>query len=203
MDKIVDTVIEAMRKSGLIIIEVSARHVHLCEKDLKTLFGEGYKLTPKRELSQPGQYLSEERLTIVGPKGKKERTAILGPVRPSTQVELSRTDCAEIGIIAPLRESGKVEGSCGITLESPAGKVDIKEGAIVAHNHVHLTPDDAKIFGVVDGQHVSVEAFSERPVIFKDVIVRVSKKYQSRMHIDFDEANAAMIHGFALGRIFK
>ena len=192
-DRIVDAVLDALLKSGVVIVEVSARHVHLSQTDLEKLFGAGASLTPKRELSQPGQYLSEERVTIIGPKGRKERTAVLGPVRPNTQIELSKTDCAALGVAAPVRESGKTQGSAGITLE----------GAIIAHNHVHLTPEDARAIGVADGQHVSVEVLTERPVIFSDVIIRVSEKFRSRMHIDVDEANAALVEGFTLGRIIK
>lgn len=203
MDKIVESVLETLLKSGFIVVEVSARHVHLSAGDLERLFGKGTVLTPKRELSQPGQYLSEQRITVIGPKGRKERVAILGPVRSATQVELSLTDCAELGIKAPLRESGKVEGSGAVTLEGPAGSLQIPQGVIVAHNHLHLTPEDADMIGVTDGQHVSVEVVTERPVVFKDVIVRVSENFRSRMHIDFDEANAAMVNGFTLGRIIK
>lgn len=202
-ERIVDAVLEALLKSGVVIVEVSARHVHLSQKDLETLFGAGASLTPKRELSQPGQYLSEERVTIVGAKGRKERTAVLGPVRSATQVELSKTDCAALGVDAPVRESGKTQGSAGITLEGPKGSVVLGEGAIIAHNHVHLTPADALAMGVSDGQHVSVEVLTERPVVFGDVIIRVSEKFRSRMHVDVDEANAALVEGFTLGRIIK
>lgn len=202
-DRIVDAVLDALLRSGVVIVEVSARHVHLSQGDLEKLFGPGASLTPKRELSQPGQYLSEERVTIVGPKGRKERTAVLGPVRPNTQIELSKTDCAALGIDAPVRESGKTAGSGAVTLEGPRGSITLSEGAIIAHNHVHLTPADAAAMGVLDGQHVSVEVLTERPVIFSDVIIRVSDKFHSRMHIDVDEANAALVEGFTLGRIIK
>lgn len=203
MNNIVNTVLDVLLKSGIIIVEVSARHVHLTENDVETLFGKGAKLTPKRDLSQPGQFLSEERVTIVGPKGKKERTAILGPARPATQVELSRTDCAQLGIKAPVRESGKVEGSAPVTIEGPEGTLNISQGGMIAHSHVHLTPEDAAEIGVVDGQRVSVEIITERPVVIKNVIIRVSEKSRSRMHIDFDEANAALVNGFTLGRIIR
>ena len=202
-DRIVDAVLDALLKSGVVIVEVSARHVHLSQTDLEKLFGAGASLTPKRELSQPGQYLSEERVTIIGPKGRKERTAVLGSVRPNTQIELSKTDCAALGVAAPVRESGKTQGSAGITLEGTVGSITLGEGAIIAHNHVHLTPEDARAIGVADGQHVSVEVLTERPVIFSDVIIRVSEKFRSRMHIDVDEANAALVEGFTLGRIIK
>lgn len=203
MDKIVNSIMDGLLKAGFIVVEVSARHVHLSAEDLKKLFGEGAVLTPKRDLSQPGQYLSEERVSIIGPKSKKERTAILGPVRKATQVELSKTDCLELGIKAPLRESGKVEGSGTITLEGPKGKIEVPQGAIIAHNHVHLSPEGAAAMNVRDGEHVSVELFTQRPIVFQDVIVRVSDKFRNRMHIDFDEANAAMVDGFTLGRVIR
>lgn len=200
-DKIVDAVLDALPRSGVVIVEVSARHVHLSQTDVERLFGAGARLTPKRELSQPGQFLSEERVAVIGPKGRRERTAVLGPERAQAQVELSRTDCAELGIKAPLKESGKLDGSAGITLEGPKGSITLSEGAIIAHNHVHLTPEDAAIMGLSDGERVSVEVLTERPVTFSDVIIRVSEKFRSRMHIDVDEANAALAEGFTLGHI--
>lgn len=203
MNNVVDIILKELQKAGVLVVEVSARHVHLSADDLETLFGKGAKLTPKRELSQPGQYLSEERITVIGPKGKKERTAILGPVRSETQVELSRTDCAELGIKAPLRESGNVKGSGAVTLVGPAGELQLSQGVIVAHNHIHLTPEDALIMGVKDEQRVGVEVLTDRSLVFKDVVIRVSERFRSRMHIDFDEANAAMVDGFTLGRIIK
>ena len=203
MSNIVDAVLDGLLKAGIIVVEVSARHVHLSAEALEALFGKGAQLTPKRSLSQPGQFLAEERVTLIGPKGKKERTAVLGPVRSATQAELSKTDCTQLGIDAPLRESGKVEGSAAITIEGPKGYVSLEQGAIIAHNHVHLTPEDAEKIGVKDGQRVSVEVLTERPLLFKDVIIRVNVDFCSRMHIDFDEANAALVDGFTLGRIIK
>lgn len=203
MDDIIQAVLDALPRAGLVEVEVSARHVHLSQDHLEFLFGPGAKLTPKRALSQPGQFLSEERITIVGPKGRKERTAILGPVRANTQVELSKSDCVELGVAAPLRESGDVEGSGTLTLEGPVGTIIIAQGAIIAHNHVHLTPRSAAIYGVHDKQKVSVEVVTERPLTFNDVIVRVSEQSRDRVHIDFDEANAASVSGFTLGRIIK
>lgn len=203
MEQIIKAVLDAIPRAGLVEVEVSARHVHLTHAHLEVLFGKGASLTPKRPLSQPGQFLSEERVTIIGPKGRKERTAILGPVRPATQVELSKSDCVELGVKAPVRESGDVKGSGSITIEGPCGSITIDEGVIIAHNHVHLTPEVAQIMGVQDKQRVSVEVFTERPVMFRDVIVRVSEKFSCRMHIDFDEANAALVSGFTLGKIIK
>lgn len=203
MEQIIQAVLSAIPRAGLVEVEVSARHVHLTREHLEVLFGKGAELTPKRPLSQPGQFLSEERVTLVGPKGRKERTAILGPIRPATQVELSKSDCVELGVKAPVRESGDVAGSGSITIEGPCGSLTIDEGVIIAHNHVHLTPEVAQIMGVTDKQRVAVEVFSDRPVTFRDVIIRVSEKFSCRMHIDFDEANAALVSGFTLGKIIK
>lgn len=201
MTEIVDKVWEAILRARLVEVEVSARHVHLTEQDLKTLYGEDAVLIPKRPLSQPGQFLSEQRITLVGPKGRMERTAILGPTRPATQIELSKSDCVKLGVQAPVRESGDVKGSGSITLEGTHGTLEVKEGVIIAHNHVHLTPEVAEMMELHDKQRVSVQVMTERPVTFQDVIIRVSQKSRCKMHIDFDEANAALVQGFTLGRI--
>lgn len=203
MEKVVQSVLDAIPRAGLVEVEVSARHVHLTDEHIEVLFGKGATLTPKRPLSQPGQYLSEERVTLIGPKGRKERTAVLGPARPATQIELSKSDCVDLGVNAPVRMSGDVKGSAPITIVGPCGTLEVSEGAIIAKEHVHLTPDVAAVMGVVDQQHVDVEVFTSRPVIFRDVIVRVSKASSCRMHIDFDEANAALVSGFTLGKIIK
>jgi len=203
MNDIVETVLDAIPKAGLVVAEVSARHVHLTQEDVETLFGKGMTLTPKRPLSQPGQFLSEERATLIGPHGRKERVAILGPVRAKTQIELSKSDCVELGINAPVRESGDVEGSGPIVIESQKGRLDLKEGVIIAHNHIHLLPETAQTMGLHDQQRVCVELLTERPVRFEDVIVRVSKTSCNRMHIDFDEANAALVNGFTLGHVVR
>ena len=203
MEKVVQSVLDAIPRAGLVEVEVSARHVHLTDEHIEVLFGKGATLTPKRPLSQPGQYLSEERVTLIGPKGRKERTAVLGPARPATQIELSKSDCVDLGVKAPVRMSGDVKGSAPITIVGPCGTLEVSEGAIIAKEHVHLTPDVAAVMGVVDQQHVDVEVFTSRPVIFRDVIVRVSKASSCRMHIDFDEANAALVSGFTLGKIIK
>lgn len=150
-----------------------------------------------------GQFLSEERVTLTGPKGKKERVAVLGPVRKATQVELSVSDCVALGVQAPLRESGDVKGSAPMIIEGPAGSIAISEGTIVAHNHIHVPTEVAKMLQISDKEHVSVKILSERPVTFDDVIVRVSDAFNFRMHIDFDEANAASVRGFTLGKIIR
>lgn len=201
MDQLVAAVLEAIPRAGLVEVEVSARHVHLTAADVEALFGPGAQLTPKRPLSQPGQFLSEERVTLIGPKGRKERTAVLGPIRAATQVELSKSDCVDLGVQAPVRLSGDVEGSGAITIVGPKGSIQISQGAIIAHNHIHLTPETAEVMGLRDAQRVSVDVITDRPVTFKDVIVRVSRQSRNRMHIDFDEANAAQVSGFTLGRV--
>ncbi len=175
-----------------VLVETSARHIHVSREALDILFGEGYELTPKKDLSQPGQFACEERVTVVGPKKELAGVSILGPVRPETQVELSLTDARSIGISAPVRESGDVAGSAGCKLIGPKGEVELTEGVIAAKRHIHMTPEDAEAFGVKDTQVVKVEVESNgRSLIFGDVIVRVSPKYALAMHIDTDESNAA------------
>jgi len=200
---IVDQVVDSVLKAGLVEVEVSARHVHLSKEDVSKLFGPGAQLTFKRPLSQPGQFLSEERVSIVGPKGRMERVAVLGPERSATQAELSISDTIALGVEAPVRESGKLDGAGKITIEGPAGVITDAPAAIVAHNHVHVPTDVAAKLGLKDGERVSVEVLTERPLTFDDVVIRVSDKFRFKMHIDFDEANAAMVRGFTLGRIKK
>ena len=184
------------------IVETSARHVHVTEQDLKTLFGEGHALTKKKDLSQPGQFACEERVTVVGPKRELAGVSILGPVRPKTQIELSLTDARSIGVTAPVRESGDVAGSGACKLIGPKGEIELSEGVIAARRHVHMTPDDAQKYGVQDGQTVSVALDTDgRALTFSDVVVRVSEKYALAMHIDTDEANAAAVPGSCTGRI--
>jgi len=203
MEEIVAAVLGAIPRAGLVEVEVSARHVHLTQADVETLFGPGMTLTPKRPLSQPGQFLSEERVSLVGPKGRKDHIAVLGPIRAKTQVELSRSDCMELGVQAPVRLSGDVEGSGAIAIEGPKGSIQLKQGVMIAHNHIHLTPETAEVMNLEDHQRVSVEILTDRPLVFRDVIVRVSRKSRNRMHIDFDEANAAQVSGFTLGRVLR
>lgn len=202
IDQVVNAVVDTISRE-YVEVEVSARHVHLSQADLEALFGPGTTLTPKRDLSQPGQFLSEQRVTLVGPKGRKENVSVLGPVRKATQVELSKSDARGLGVKAPLRESGDVAGSGSITLEGPKGSITIPEGVIVAHCHIHMTTADARRMGLSDNQHVSVEIGGERPIIFSDVIVRVSDKFRCRMHIDTDEGNATTLGKLTLGRIIK
>lgn len=187
-----------------IIIETSARHVHVTEADLETLFGKGYQLTPKKDLSQPGQFACVEKVTIVGPKKEMPGVSILGPCRKETQVEISLTDARSIGIAAPIRESGDLEGSAGCKIVGPCGEVVLEKGVIAAKRHIHLSEEEAKENGVVDKQIVKVEINSaERSLIFGDVVVRVSSKYKNAMHIDTDESNAACLKGGEMGTIIK
>lgn len=187
-----------------VLVETSARHVHLSEEHLKVLFGEGATLTKKKDLSQPGQFACEERVTVVGPKKSIDRVSILGPTRPATQVEVSLTDARSLGIDAPVRESGDVAGSGACKLIGPAGEVEISEGVIVAKRHIHFTPEDAAEFGVADKQIVSVKIESgDRSLVFGDVVVRVSPKFAAAMHIDTDEANAACAFGQVYGEVIK
>ncbi len=184
-----------------ILVEMSARHVHVTQQDLETLFGAGATLTPKRELSQPGQYLSEERIDLIGPKKTIANVSILGPVRPETQVEVSLTDARTLGVNAPVKMSGDIAGSGSITLKGPAGEVTIEEGVIAAQRHIHMTPEDAEAMGLKDGQMVSVKVDTERGIVFNETVLRVSPKFATAMHIDTDEANAVMLPREAYGII--
>ena len=187
-----------------VLVETSARHVHVTREALDILFGEGYELTVKKMLSQPGQYASAERIDVVGPKKTLSGVSILGPVRPETQVELSLTDARSIGIAAPVRESGQIAGSGTCKLVGPKGEVEISEGVIVAKRHIHMTKADAAEFGVVDKQVVSVKVDSaDRSLIFGDVVVRVSDSYALAMHIDTDESNAAGMAPGTMGEVIK
>ena len=187
-----------------VLVETSARHVHLSTEHIEVLFGKGATLTHKKDLSQPGQFACEERVTLVGPKKQIANVIILGPARPATQVEVSFTDARTLGVNAPVRESGDVAGSAGCKLVGPAGEVEIAEGVIVAKRHIHITPEDAAKFGVEDKQVVSVKIDSaDRTTIFGDVVCRVSPKFAAAIHIDTDEANAACAFGEVYGEIIK
>ena len=177
-----------------VLIETSARHIHLSREAVDVLYGAGYELTKKKELSQPGQYACEEKLLVVGPKGTL-KASILGPTRPASQVEISLTDARSIGVKAPIRESGDIAGSGACKLVNPdtGAELELAEGVIAAKRHIHLTPEAAADMGVADKEIVCVKVASdsERSVIFGDVVVRVSEKFAPAMHIDTDEANAA------------
>ena len=185
-----------------VLIETSARHVHVSRKDLDILFGEGYQLTSKKDLSQPGQFACEERVAVIGPKGSFPAVSILGPERPATQVEISASDARSIGVVAPVRESGVIEGSGACKLVGPKGEVEISEGVIIAKRHIHATPEDGEKYGVVDKQVVSVKVESDgRSLIFGDGGVRVNPAYALAMHIDTDESNAAFCTPGMMGDI--
>lgn len=193
-----------MTMENKVLLEVSARHVHVSEQDLELLFGKGHALTHKKDLSQPGQYACAERVDIVGPKRTLSGVSILGPTRPSTQVELSLTDARSIGLSAPIRESGDIEGSAGCKLVGPCGEVTLTQGVIIAKRHIHATPEDAARLNVADKEIVSIKVVTpERSTILGDVVVRVSPKFALAAHLDTDEANAAAISGELFGEVIK
>lgn len=179
---------------------VSNKHIHLTQEHVEVLFGKGHQLTPIKNLGQPGQYACDECVDIVGPKGSFGHVRILGPTRAESQVELSMTDCRMLGIKAPVRESGCLEGTPGIKLVGPAGELELDHGVIVALRHIHMTPEIAEQLELKDGDMVYVETSGIRPTLFRKVLVRVSDKYAYEMHIDTDEANAA---GLKNGDILK
>ena len=177
-----------------ILVEVSARHIHLKQEDMEILFGKGHTLTKIKDLSQPGEFSTEERVTVVGPKRELANVSILGPTRVATQVELSATDARSLGIVAPVRESGDVTDSGACKLIGPAGEIELADGVIVAKRHVHFTPEDAQKFGVSNKDILWVRINThERSLIFGDVVARVSETYSTAMHIDTDEGNAVGI----------
>ncbi len=203
-----------MNESDKILVETSARHVHVTQETLEILFGAGHQLTPKKTLSQPGQFASTDKVEVLGyndprkdPEGKLPRPSmkfsILGPVRDHNQVEVSLTEARKLGVEAPVRESGDIKGSGKCTLRGPAGEVDLVEGVIAAKRHIHMTPEDAKHFGVENGQIVGVKVDSGkgRAVVFMDTVIRVSSKYALAMHIDTDESNACCGAGVIYGEI--
>ena len=185
-----------------VLVETSARHIHLSREAVDVLFGAGYELTKKKDLSQPGQYACAEKLVVVGPKGTL-KASILGPTRNASQVEISLTDARSIGVTAPIRESGDVAGSAPCKLVNPdnGAELELAEGVIVAKRHIHLTPEVAKEMGVEDKQIVSVKINSERTAVLGDVVIRVSDKFAPAMHIDTDEANACCAFGTVYGEI--
>ena len=205
LENLIDKVIDRIQNEldGSFEVEASGRHVHLSRKELDALFGTGYELTKAKDLSQPGQYASKERLTVVGPKGAYHNVVILGPVRKKSQVEVSLTDCLQLGVKAPIRESGDIEGTPGIVLVNGDKSVSLDKGLIVAKRHVHMTPEDAEKLGVKNHDIVKVKVEGARPLIFDDVVIRVSPKFATYMHIDYDEANACGFSKGIRGRIIK
>jgi putative phosphotransacetylase len=191
-------------ENNKILVEISARHVHVSEDHLAILFGEGYKLTPKKDLSQPGQFACEERVDLVGERGTLKNVTILGPTRPFSQVEVTSTEARTLGVKALIRESGLIEDTFGCTLVGPKGSVVLDKGVIVAKRHIHVTPTEAEAYGVSDKEIIMVKVTSDdRSLIFGDVVVRVSEKFAAAMHIDTDEANAAGLGGAIFGEIIR
>jgi len=185
------------------IVEASARHIHLTQEQIETLFGAGHELTPKKNLSQPGQFACEEKVSVVGPKSEL-KCSILGPARKAGQVELSLTDARTIGVDAQIKESGDIEGTAGCKVVGPCGEIELPCGVIAAKRHIHMTPADAENYGVKNGDIVNVKVESEnRTTIFGDTVVRVRDDFALAMHIDTDEANACGLKGSALGEIVK
>ena len=190
---------EAVLGRIFVPMEASGRHVHVTKAQALSLFG--HDLTPERDLSQPGQFLAKERVTVVGPKGEFSNVAVLGPARKEAQVEISLTDGRNLGIRPPVRLSGDVKNSPGCTLVGPRGRVQLAEGVICAQRHIHLTPEDGARFGVSDRQTVRLQTFTQRPVVFEDVVVRISPQFSGAVHLDYDEANACGFHNGDFGRI--
>lgn len=194
-----DAVVGAVLHNIFVELEASGRHVHVTKQQAQTLFG--HALTEKRPLSQPGQFLSQERVTVIGPKGEFENVAVLGPERGEAQVEISLTDARVLGLTPPVRLSGDIKNTPGAILKGPCGEISLEQGVIVAQRHIHMTPEDAKKFGVRDGQQVSLQTYTGRPVIFQNTPIRVSDKFATFVHLDYDEANACGFSSGDLGRI--
>jgi putative phosphotransacetylase len=188
---------------GEVPVGISNRHIHLSQEHLEALFGPGYELTIKKDLSQTGQYAAEETLTIEGPKSALKNVRILGPVRKETQVEISRTDAFSLGLKPPVRDSGHLEDSPGIKLIGPKGTIELDKGVIIAQRHIHMNEADAEAFGVKDKEIVSVRAGGERGLVFDNVLVRVRSDFVLEMHIDTDEANAGMLNNGQMVEVFR
>lgn len=195
----IQAIVDAVAGRLFIELEASGRHVHVTKEQAIRLFG--HPLTPERPLSQPGQFLAKERVTVVGPKGRFQKVAVLGPERKDAQVELSLTDGRALGITPPVRLSGDVTDTPGAILEGPAGRVMLDRGVLAARRHIHMTPADAAHFGVRDKQVVKLQTFTSRPLIFEDVTVRVREDFATYVHLDYDEANACGFTPGSLGRI--
>ncbi|MBO0461814.1 phosphate propanoyltransferase [Enterococcus sp. DIV1298c] len=204
LNEIINEVVQRIQsQQNSFEVEASGRHVHLSRKDIDALFGPGYQLTKVKELSQPGQYVCKERITVAGPKGLFQNVVILGPERAESQVEVSMTDTRILGSRVPVRESGKIEGTPGVVLMNGESAVQLDKGLIVAKRHIHMTPEDADKNQVVNGQTVKVRVEASRPLIFDDVVVRVSPDFATYMHIDYDEANACGLNKGDRGYICK
>ncbi len=200
MDKTeVKALAEVLARRLFVPMEASGRHVHVTQAQAHTLFGHG--LTPERPLSQPGQFLARERVTVKGPRGELENVAVLGPERKEAQVELSLTDGRTLGMELPVQLSGDVANTPGVELVGPKGCIRLKQGAMAARRHIHLTPEDGARFGVKDRQVVKLQTLSARPLVFEDVVVRISPDFSAAVHLDYDEANACGFRRGDLGRI--
>lgn len=201
---IAEKIYQRMLEKGLVMIEISARHVHLTQNDVDQLFGKGHQLSYVRELSQKGQYLCQERVDITGPKGTIRNVAILGPCRNLTQIELAKSEARKIGIDAPFRISGDTKNSPGATISASDKSIEIPDGVIIAKRHIHITPDEARLLNLEQGEKVNVKVFGdERSIIFEEVIIRIDSKATLAMHIDIEEANAAGISKLGYGLIQK
>ncbi len=194
-----EKLVRAVAQRLFVPLEASGRHVHLTREQAQRLFG--HELTPKRPLSQPGQYLAQERVTVVGPKGELANVAVLGPARKEAQVEISLTDGKTLGIVPPVRLSGDVNKTPGVTLRGPLGELTLPQGVMAALRHIHLNPEQAGNFGVKDKQVVRLQTLTDRPVVFEDVVVRISPDFEGAVHLDYDEANACGMRPGDFGRI--
>ena len=199
--KDIEKLVDAVIRTAFIPLEASGRHVHVTREQALALFG--HDLTEKRPLSQPGQYLCNERVAVVGPKGEFQNVAVLGPARKEAQVEISLTDGRTLGITPPVRLSGDVKNTPGVRLVGPNGQVELNQGVIVAKRHIHMSPQDARNFGVTDGQEVSLKTYTGRQLIFENVPVRVRPDFATYAHLDYDEANACGMRDGDLGRILQ
>ena len=203
IEQIVNIIVTQLKNRLSVPVEASGRHVHLSRADADRLFGRDYVFEIAKDLSQPGQYACKERVDVSGPKGAFKNVAILGPCRGDTQIEISQTDARTLGLSAPVRLSGSTDGTPGCTLTGPKGSIDVPQGVIVAKRHIHLTPHDAARFHVTDGEALKLKVFGDRPLIFEDLIARISDKFATAVHIDYDEANACGLQSGAVGMIIK
>lgn len=202
IEHFIEEIMIEIKKQLFVEVEASGRHVHLSRTDVERLFGQGYELTKTKELSQPGQFACKERLSITGPKGTIHNVIILGPERKETQIEISMTDSLVLGIPAVIRQSGDVKASPGALISNGDKTIELPYGIIIAKRHIHMTPEDAAKFQIMDGDIVKIKVFGERPVIFEDVVARVSSSFHTDVHIDYDEANACGYHKGVYGLIF-
>ncbi|HIU76784.1 MAG TPA: phosphate propanoyltransferase [Candidatus Pelethocola excrementipullorum] len=203
VNAIVETVVRELKARLMVEVEASGRHVHLSKADVEAIFGKGHQLKKVRDLSQPGQFVCEERVSLTGPKGTIQNVVVLGPERKETQVEVSMTDSLSLGIKPPVRLSGDIEGSSGIIISYGGRKIQKEKGVIIAQRHMHITPEDASRLQVKDKEILKIKVFGSRPVIFEDTIVRISKDFQTYVHIDYDEANACGYEKGTLCRIVR